>query len=143
MEIFAPAPGPGQPARPGQLSYGIIYASGHVLRPQCKQQLPAAVQRNANMRHTRIFYKERRHRAGCKVCTVALALCFIGLVVAMAHGRRGLAPTDICQLRAICHNHAAWLARPVPRPVRHFEVGTQAHAYLGGSISRRPLPKPS
>ena len=25
------------------------------------------------MRHTRIFYKERRHRAGCKVCTVALA----------------------------------------------------------------------
>ena len=31
------------------------------------------MQRNANMRHTRIFYKERRHRAGCKVCTVALA----------------------------------------------------------------------
>ena len=83
-----------------------------------------------------------RTRAACKVCTVALALCFIGLVVAMAHGRRGLAPTDICQLRAICHNHAAWLARPVQRPVRHFEVGTQAHAYLGGSISRRPLSKP-
>ncbi len=26
--------------------------------------------------------------------------------------------TDIPQLRAICHNHAAWLARPVQRPVR-------------------------
>ena len=84
----------------------------------------------------------RRTRAACKVCTVALALCFIGLVVAMAHGRRGLAPTDICQLRAICHNHAAWLARPVQRPVRHFEVGTQAHAHLVGSISRRPLSNP-
>ena len=46
----------------------------------------------------------------------------------MAHGRRGLAPTDICQLRATCHNHAAWLARPVQRPVRHFEVSTQADA---------------
>ena len=84
----------------------------------------------------------RRTRAACKVCTVALALCFIGILVAMPHGRRGLAPTDIRQLRAICHNHAAWLARPVQRPVRHFEVGTQAHAYLGGSISRRPLSKP-
>ena len=84
------------------------------------------------MRHTRIFYKERRHRAGCKVCTVALALCFIGLVVAMAHGRTASGRKDIPELRAICHNHAAWLARPVQRPVRHFEVGTQAHAYLGG-----------
>ena len=94
------------------------------------------------MRHTRIFYKERRHRAGCKVCTVALALCFIGLVVATTHGRRGLAPTDIRQLRAICHNHAAWLARPVQRPVRHFEVFAQAHAYLEGAVSIYPLPKP-
>ena len=94
------------------------------------------------MRHTRIFYKERRHRAGCKVCTVALALCFIGLVVAMAHGRRGLAPTDIRQLRAICHNHAAWLDGPIQRSVRHFEVFAQAHTDLRGAISRRLMRKP-
>ena len=53
----------------------------------CDQRVERVLGLNANMRHTRVFYKERRHRAGCKVCTVALALCFIGLVVAMAHCR--------------------------------------------------------
>ena len=55
--------------------------------------------------------------------------------MAMAHCRRGLAPTDIRQLRAICHNRVAWLARPVRRPVRHFAVGAQAPTYLGRSSS--------
>ena len=65
--------------------------------------------------------------------------CHAKGLVAMAHGRRWCMLTDIRQLRAICHNHAAWLARPVHRPVRHFEVGTQAHAYLGRSIARRAM----
>ena len=82
------------------------------------------------MRHTRIFYKERRHRAGCKVCTVALALCFIGLAVAVAHGRRGFAPTDIRQLRAICHKHAAWLATGALYEIRRLRRLLDADALV-------------
>ena len=50
----------------------------------------------------------RSPHIACKVCTVALEPCFIGLVMAMTHGRRQLAPTDIGRLCAIGHNHAAW-----------------------------------
>ena len=88
------------------------------------------------MRHPKIFYKERRHRAGSKVCTVALALCFIGLVVAMAHGRTASERKDIPELRAICHSHVAWSARPVQRSIRHSTIDAQASAHLGRAISR-------
>ena len=73
---------------------------------------------------------------------VELAWASLLIGEALAHCRRGLAPTDISQLRAICHNHAAWLARPVQRPARHFEVGAQDHTFLGRSSSLCSLSQP-